>query len=323
LKANNGIYLIDDFGRQLASPAEVLNRWIVPMERRVDYLSFVTGGKMTAPFESFLVFSTNLKPEDLGDEAFLRRIEYKMLLRGPARNEFVHIFEKVCTAKRLPYQRRLLDEFIEKRYRVSEKAFRRCHPRDLLTHALNLIRFEKLPYELTAEVLNRAYESCFVQDEEECAPESAVIVQTVIKTCAEYWAERADESDTLFGKLAFLASFRDRGSGEYRDSAAAKVYDGAEISATLARMHTAVFRHWLSMSLELQSRDLAGYLTTSGGRAKFLGFAPRELGEFLRPEEAKAPECQLFDNDLASLLQSLSQRQQPEVAPLARMERIA
>ena len=93
LKANNGIYLIDDFGRQRATPAEVLNRWIVPMERRVDYLSFLTGGKMTVPFETFLVFSTNLNPADLGDEAFLRRIQYKMLLRGPAENEFIKIFE--------------------------------------------------------------------------------------------------------------------------------------------------------------------------------------------------------------------------------------
>ena len=85
LKANNGIYLIDDFGRQRATPAEVLNRWIVPMERRLDYLSFLTGGKMTAPFDAFLVFSTNLNPADLGDEAFLRRIQYKMLLKSPGR----------------------------------------------------------------------------------------------------------------------------------------------------------------------------------------------------------------------------------------------
>src|SRR5216683_2910944 len=79
LKANNGIYLIDDFGRQKANPAEVLNRWIVPMDRRVDYLSFNTGGKMEVPFETFLIFSTNLQPESLGDEAFLRRIQYKLL----------------------------------------------------------------------------------------------------------------------------------------------------------------------------------------------------------------------------------------------------
>src|SRR3954471_4426517 len=119
LKANNGIYLIDDFGRQRATPAEVLNRWIVPMERRVDYLGFLTGGKMTAPFETFLVFSTNLNPSDLGDEAFLRRIQYKMLLRGPARNEFIRIFETFCTKQRLPYVRETLEAFIEKRYRVT------------------------------------------------------------------------------------------------------------------------------------------------------------------------------------------------------------
>ncbi len=99
LKANNGIYLIDDFGRQRATPAEVLNRWIVPMERRVDYLSFLTGGKMTVPFEAFLVFSTNLNPADLGDEAFLRRIQYKMLMRGPAENEFIRIFEGFCNQR--------------------------------------------------------------------------------------------------------------------------------------------------------------------------------------------------------------------------------
>ena len=75
LKANNGIYLIDDFGRQQCTPAEILNRWIVPMERRVDYLKFMSGGKITVPFEAFLIFSTNQNPEQLGDEAFLRRIQ--------------------------------------------------------------------------------------------------------------------------------------------------------------------------------------------------------------------------------------------------------
>ena len=98
LKANNGIYLIDDFGRQKATPTEVLNRWIVPMERRIDYLSLRTGGKITVPFEAFLIFSTNLKPDGLGDEAFLRRIQYKMLVRNPSPEEFEQIF--MATASR-------------------------------------------------------------------------------------------------------------------------------------------------------------------------------------------------------------------------------
>ncbi|MBM3753958.1 MAG: hypothetical protein FJW38_08265 [Acidobacteria bacterium] len=83
LKANNGIYLIDDFGRQKVTPAGVLNRWIVPMERRIDFLTFTNGAKMTVPFECFLIFSSNLKPSSLGDEAFLRRIQYNMLLKSP------------------------------------------------------------------------------------------------------------------------------------------------------------------------------------------------------------------------------------------------
>jgi hypothetical protein len=170
LKANNGVYLIDDFGRQKASPAEVLNRWIVPMERRVDYLSFLTGGKMTVPFEAFLVFSTNLNPTDLGDEAFLRRIQYKLLLRGPSESEFREIFERFCEGKKLPCTREMIDRFLAKYYRPVGKEFRRCHPRDMLTHALNLIHFEKLPYELTDDLLDRAFESCFVQDEEEAPP---------------------------------------------------------------------------------------------------------------------------------------------------------
>jgi SpoVK/Ycf46/Vps4 family AAA+-type ATPase len=170
LKANNGVYLVDDFGRQKASPAEVLNRWIVPMERRVDYLSFLTGGKMTVPFETFLVFSTNLNPTDLGDEAFLRRIQYKLLLRGPSEPEFCEIFARFCDGKKLPYTTEMIDRFVNRYYRPTGKEFRRCHPRDLLTHALNLIHFEKLPYELTDELLDRAYESCFVQDVEEARP---------------------------------------------------------------------------------------------------------------------------------------------------------
>src|SRR4051812_3359800 len=173
LKANNGIYLIDDFGRQRATPAEVLNRWIVPMERRVDFLSFMTGGKMTAPFELFLVFSTNLNPSDLGDEAFLRRIQYKLLLRGPAENEFIRIFENFCTTRKLPYNRETLTRFIDKRYRKTGKVFRRCHPRDVLSHALNLIHFEKLPYALTEELLDRAYDSCFVQESQDEAQATA------------------------------------------------------------------------------------------------------------------------------------------------------
>src|ERR1017187_642781 len=176
LKANNGIYLIDDFGRQRATPAEVLNRWIVPMERRQDYLSFLTGGKMSVPFEIFLVFSTNLNPAALGDEAFLRRIQYKMLLRGPSEKEFIRIFEDFCAQRQLPLPAGMLERFLEKRYRTTGKLFRRCHPRDVLSHALNLMHFEKLPLALTDEILDRAFNSCFLEENaDEKVPDSALL----------------------------------------------------------------------------------------------------------------------------------------------------
>lgn len=167
VKANNGIYLIDDFGRQQCTPAEVLNRWIVPMERRVDFLKFHTGGKMVVPFEAFLVFSTNLKPEQLGDEAFLRRIQYKMLLRSPDEQEFTTIFRQFCESRELPHAPGLIQRFIEKYYRRTGKAFRRCQPRDVLSHAIDLIHFERRPFELTEDLLDRAFESCFLEAVEE------------------------------------------------------------------------------------------------------------------------------------------------------------
>lgn len=164
LKANNGIYLIDDFGRQQCTPAEVLNRWIVPMERRVDYLKFHSGGKITVPFEAFLIFSTNLNPEQLGDEAFLRRIQYKMLLRSPDEHEFTTIFQRFCESRRLKHPDGLVARFIDKHYRKARRPFRRCHPRDILSHAIDLIHFEKLPFELTDDLMERAFESCFLEE---------------------------------------------------------------------------------------------------------------------------------------------------------------
>jgi hypothetical protein len=162
LKANNGIYLIDDFGRQKATSAEILNRWIVPMERRIDYLSFSNGGKMTIPFETFLIFSTNLSPDKLGDEAFLRRIQYKMLLRSPAMDEFRAIFCDFCKAQGLNVPAALLDAFIAKHYLNTGKKLRRCHPRDVISQAIDFINFKRLPFELTEELLDQAFANCFL-----------------------------------------------------------------------------------------------------------------------------------------------------------------
>ncbi len=165
LKANNGVYLVDDFGRQMSSPTEILNRWIVPMDRRVDYLSLANGGKMQVPFETLLVFSTNLKPNELGDEAFLRRIQYKMHLRSPDENEFYTIFRSYCESQNLAPHPEVIGSFIDRRYTQGGKAFRRCHPRDLVSQVIDLIHFRRLPFVLTEELLDRAFESCFVQSD--------------------------------------------------------------------------------------------------------------------------------------------------------------
>lgn len=162
LKANNGIYLIDDFGRQRVTPAEVLNRWIVPMERKIDFLSFETGGKMTVPFECFLIFSTNLNPNQLGDEAFLRRIQYKMMLKSPHEVEFREIFFRFCRDKQLPCDVETYENFVQQHYFDADRRMRRCHPRDVITKAIDLIKFERVPYQLTDDVLNRAFEANFV-----------------------------------------------------------------------------------------------------------------------------------------------------------------
>lgn len=166
LKANNGTYLIDDFGRQKATPAEILNRWIVPMERRVDYLSFLNGGKMSVPFETFLIFSTNVTPDKIGDEAFLRRIRYKMLLRSPEEEEFRTILLRYCESRDLNPDVRVVDAFIAKHYNRTRRPFRRCHPRDVISQAIDFLQFKGLPYELTEEVLDRAFASCFLPPRE-------------------------------------------------------------------------------------------------------------------------------------------------------------
>jgi hypothetical protein len=292
MKANNGIYLVDDFGRQHATPAEVLNRWIVPMERRVDYLSFLTGGKMTAPFETFLVFSTNLNPSGLGDEAFLRRIQYKLLLHSPSEAEFEQIFERACTARKIPCSPGLLGRFLEKRFRRTGKALRRCHPRDLLFHALNLIHFEKLPHALNDEILDRAFESCFVEDQESAAPlPSDAPLPSVAPQTADAPLDLAAQAGlipTIFGRLCFLAVHREE-SGASGDA------------RTPASLHLQAFQDWLALTLEQKSRDLKGYTSAAAGLARVsddrAGFIQQ-----LTPAGFIAAEAELFAYGLNTLL---------------------
>jgi hypothetical protein len=299
LKANNGIYLVDDFGRQKATPAEVLNRWIVPMERRVDYLSFLTGGKMTVPFETFLVFSTNLNPADLGDEAFLRRIQYKLLLRSPGPSEFQLIFARFCEQKQIACPPGLVSRFIDKHYKKTGRKFRRCHPRDVLSHALNLIHFEKLPFELNDELMNRAFESCFVQDDQNEVQEESTIIAPPAKSVVHWWYEKLSRIPTQLGKLVFLSFYWQPESRSYEDAESMREYGQAETSQTLARLHVECFAGWQSLGLEKQTADLMQYRASTDGGT--LQLNPSALAR-LAPADAKPEDLSLFTEGLGSLL---------------------
>ena len=164
MKANNGIYLVDDFGRQRITPTELLNRWIYPLDGAVDFLRFQTGTKIQVPFECFLIFSSNLNPNDLGDEAFLRRLEYKLFLRNPPADEFIQIFRNYCRTINIECADHLVTYILEQHYEQSGRKLRRCHPRDVLRIAFDLMNFKSQPHTLTKELIDEAYELKFVAE---------------------------------------------------------------------------------------------------------------------------------------------------------------
>jgi predicted ATPase with chaperone activity len=163
LKSNGGMFLIDDFGRQQVRPRDLLNRWIVPLEKGFDYLTLATGRKIEVPFNVLIVFSTNLDPADLVDEAFLRRIRHKIEVGDPSPQEFVEIFKRACDAKRVPYDEAGLKYLIQEWYINRERSFRAVHPRDILDQLLDIARYLNRPPQLTKELIDRACESYFVK----------------------------------------------------------------------------------------------------------------------------------------------------------------
>jgi len=162
--ANGGVLVIDDFGRQQVSPRDLLNRWIVPLESRVDYLTLQTGQKFQLPFEAFVVFATNLKPADLLDEAFLRRIQYKVFAESPTEDEFIQIFENYCRDQELEVDRSLVEALLETELRPRGVLLRGCQPRDLIDHALSLAAYLDQPRALTLTLLAEAAGTYFVHD---------------------------------------------------------------------------------------------------------------------------------------------------------------
>jgi SpoVK/Ycf46/Vps4 family AAA+-type ATPase len=164
MKANCGILVIDDFGRQLISPKELLNRWIVPMEARVDYLSLLSGETMEVPFELLLVFSTNIPPQQLGDEAFFRRIRHKIEVGDPDEEAFLKIMAMICAAQKIPYQEEAGRYVIERYYRPKGRHLRGVHPRDIIDLLVDIATFRGTAPACTREMLDLACASYFIDD---------------------------------------------------------------------------------------------------------------------------------------------------------------
>jgi hypothetical protein len=166
LIANGGVLVIDDFGRQHCSPRDLLNRWIVPLESRIDYLTLQTGQKFDIPFNVLVVFATNIKPSELVDEAFLRRIHYKVFAESPTLADFTKIYRDYCSAKGLNFDQTHVDFLVDEFFRPRGIKPRGCHPRDLIEQALAHADYTGAPRELTTELLEAACAGYFVDDTE-------------------------------------------------------------------------------------------------------------------------------------------------------------
>jgi hypothetical protein len=164
MKANGGVFVVDDFGRQRIPPRDLLNRWIVPLESRVDFLTLHTGRKFEIPFNVFIIFATNLKPESLADEAFLRRIPYKIRAKNPTTTEYTQIFDLVCRKRNVAFDPVMVEYLQRKYYQPRKLQMRACHPRDLVDQVVDMCRYHQKEPAITRELLDAACASYFLEE---------------------------------------------------------------------------------------------------------------------------------------------------------------
>jgi predicted ATPase with chaperone activity len=162
MKANCGVLLVDDFGRQRIPASDLLNRWIVPLESRVDFLALHTGRKFEVPFDVLVIFATNLEPRTLADEAFLRRIPYKVHATNPSLDQFSAIFAMVCEKHDIKFDPRVVDHLCQEYYEGRGLEMRACHPRDLIEQMVTLCRYRKQPIAITPKLLDEACRTYFL-----------------------------------------------------------------------------------------------------------------------------------------------------------------
>ena len=155
--------MIDDLGRQRVAPADLLNRWIVPMENRRDFMYLGSGLHFPVPFEVVLIFSTNMNPLELADEAFLRRIGHKIRFDTLNESEFEAIWRQMCEERGIEFNKELLDYLIKEHYMKEQKPMLPCHPRDLIGLALDMVHYKDEKAEITPELIRSAWQSYFVR----------------------------------------------------------------------------------------------------------------------------------------------------------------
>jgi Mg-chelatase subunit ChlI len=164
MKANGGIFLIDDFGRQQVRVFDLLNRWIVPLEKRYDFLNTVTGQKIQIPFDQLIIFSTNLHPSDLGDDALLRRIKFKFEIIDPDERQWRDIWKIMCKVRKVPYDDRGLDYLVAKWYRPEARPFRMCQPRDIIDQMISIAKYNMEKVTLNPDLLDAACATYFTSN---------------------------------------------------------------------------------------------------------------------------------------------------------------
>ncbi|HEU4463726.1 MAG TPA: ATP-binding protein [Gemmatimonadota bacterium] len=219
VKANGGVLIIDDFGRQRVRPRDLLNRWIVPLEKRMDFLTLHTGHKFPVPFDCLLIFATNLDPLDLVDEAFLRRIHYKIFVPSPTQEDYRKIFRRVCVSRQISYDNAAVDWIYKNFYGRLGIQPRSCHPRDVVDHLCDFARFTDAEPVLSDALLQGACASYFLDMPDGGGEEGATVV------AADANADEQVEPDPVD-----LAAALARAAAE---AAAASAADGPRDSAGL------------------------------------------------------------------------------------------
>ncbi|MDE3081741.1 MAG: ATPase, partial [Paracoccaceae bacterium] len=165
LKATGGIFIIDDLGRQSDPPQALINRWIVPLEEHRDILTLQSGEKFTVPFDTLVIFSTNFHPNEIFDGAALRRIFYKIKIDGPNQEQFLKIFAMVARKRKMPLDETALLHLLREKYPTIDNRFANYQPVFLIDQMIAICEFEGIPYQMTPELIDRAWENMFVRDE--------------------------------------------------------------------------------------------------------------------------------------------------------------